>query len=240
MRCAVALPICLVAGLLLASGARADGYDSVSAEAPAAQVPSGGGLGVGISIGTTGVGGELSVRPFGNFVLRAAGTWFALDYYHSVDDLTFNLKADLVSAGATIDWHPFANGFRLSAGARYHGADFTGAAVAGGGGTFEINGNTYDIAVTGPVDATSKWSSSIAPYFGIGYDSTHFSDSRWALAFDIGVLYTGRPSAVITVLHPNSYPTLQADLADVQKDLDDYAKYGRFWPVATLTLKYRF
>ena len=98
-----------------------------SPEAKADERRNPGGLGVGVSIGTTGVGGELSVRPIGNLVLRAGGSWFALDHDFTADDLTFNLKANLISAGATLDWHPFTNGFRLSGGGRYHNVDFSGA-----------------------------------------------------------------------------------------------------------------
>jgi hypothetical protein len=236
MRRAVVLSICMIAGLAGASPAKADGIDP--APVPV-ETPSGGGLGIGISIGTTGVGGELSVRPFGNLVLRAGGTWFALDHDFDVDDKTYKLKADMVSAGATVDWHAFSNGFRLSAGARYHNIDLSGAGNFTG--TFEIGNNTYDMSQTGAIGISVKSSSTIAPYLGIGYDSTHFSDSRWALALDLGVIYAGKPTSTITAANAQTFPGLAADLAVEQKKLDDsVGKYGQFWPVAALTLKFRF
>jgi hypothetical protein len=223
MRQAVGVVGCLVA-LLIASP-----------EANAEETDNPGGIGIGISIGTTGVGGELSVRPIGNFVLRAGGSLFALNHDFPSDDLTFNMKANLISAGAALDWHPFANGFRLSAGGRYHNADFSGSAT---GNTFTINGTVYNLATTGPITATMKWSNPVAPYLGLGYDSTHFSDSWWAIAFDLGAIYMGAPTSHVTA---DPAFVSEADRQDAQKKLDDAgSKYGRFWPVATIALKFRF
>ena len=60
-------------------------------------------------------------------MLRAGGSWFALDHDFTVDNKVYKLKADMVSAGGSVDWHPFMNGFRLSAGGRYHTVDFSGS-----------------------------------------------------------------------------------------------------------------
>ena len=76
---------------------------------------------------------------------------------------------------------------------------------------------------------------------GLGYDSTHFSDSRWAIAFDLGVIYAGKPTSTVTAANAATVPGLAADLLVEQKKLDDaVGKYGQFWPVATLALKFRF
>jgi hypothetical protein len=226
MRRAVGLLGLVVALSIATPGARADDGNP-------------GGLGVGLSIGTTGVGGEFSVRPIGNLVLRAGGGWFALDHDFTVDNKVYKLKADMVSAGATVDWHPFTNGFRLSAGGRYHNVDLggTGNFI----GTFEIGNNLYNLAQTGTILASVKSSNSIAPYIGLGYDSTHFSDSRWAIALDLGVIYAGKPTSSITAANAAIVPGLAADLLVEQLKLDDsVGKYGQFWPVATLALKFRF
>jgi hypothetical protein len=228
MRQAGGVFVCLVALWIWSTQARAD--DNANP----------GGLGVGLSIGTTGVGGELSVRPIGNLVLRAGGGWFALDHDFTVDGNVYKLKADMVSAGAAIDWHPFSNGFRLSAGGRYHNVDFTGKGDFSGA-TVTLNGTTYNLATIGTVTANVKSSNTIAPYLGLGYDSTHFSDSRWAFAFDLGVIYGGKPTSTLTAQNEAAVTGLRADLDAEQKKLDDsVGKYGQFWPVATLALKFRF
>jgi hypothetical protein len=198
-----------------------------------------GGVGIGLTVGTVGVGGEVSVRPIGNFVLRLGGTWFAFDHDFNVDNVTYGLKTNFISAGATIDWHPFGNGIRLSAGGRYHSVDFTGKGSAIG--TFDLNGHSYTIATTGPLSANVTWPGAVAPYLGIGFDSTHFSDSRWALALDLGVIHAGEPTSKLTALNATPGSQLATDLLIAQKDLgDSVSKYGQFWPVVTLALKYRF
>jgi hypothetical protein len=185
MRRAGGVVVCLFALSFASPGARADDPDNP------------GGLGVGVSIGTTGVGGELSVRPYGNLVLRAGGGWFALSHDFTSDDLTFGLQANLISIGATLDWHPFSNGFRLSGGGRYHKVDFSGAGNSPTG-AFTINGHPYLMATTGPIHASVTSSSTVAPYLGLGYDSTHFSASHWALALELGVIYASKPTSKIT------------------------------------------
>jgi hypothetical protein len=208
---------------------------TASPEAKADDAGSPGGVGIGVSIGTTGVGGELSIRPIGSLVLRAGGSWFALNHNFPTDDLTFNMKANLISAGAALDWHPFANGFRLSAGGRYHNVDFSGSAT---GNTFTINGTVYNLATTGPISGSMKWSNPISPYLGLGYDSTHFSDSRWAIAFDFGAIYMGAPTSHVTA---NTLFVSEADRQDAEKKLNEAGNaYGRFWPIATIALKFRF
>jgi hypothetical protein len=230
MRHALCVLGCAAILLIASSQAKADGED-VSANP--------GGIGIGLSIGTTGVGGELSARPFGNIVLRASGSWFTLDHDFTVDGKVYKLKMDLVSAGGTVDWHPFTNGFRLSAGARYHNVDFNGTGDFTG--NFTIGNNLYTIAQTGTIAVSMKSANSVSPYLGLGYDSTHFSDSRWALAFDLGVIYGGKPKSHIEAANALADPLLAADLLLEQKKLDDSAgKYGQFWPVATLALKFRF
>lgn len=212
----------------------ANAQDVVEGPPPPPSNP--GGLGVGIFLGTTGLGGELSMRPTQTLVVRGLGSWFAINKDVSSDSNSFKLKADMISAGLTADWHPFTNGFRFSVGARYHDAKLSGNIS---GDNYTINGNTYTSAQTGAITASVKSSSTFAPYLGLGYDSTHFSDSRWALALDVGVIFAGKPSTTLT--SEKTVAGLAADLAEEQKSLDkSIGQYGQFWPVANIALKYRF
>jgi hypothetical protein len=226
MRQASGVFVCLVGLLVCSPQARAEDGNP-------------GGVGVGLVAGTTGVGGELSIRPIGNFVVRAVGGWFALDHDFTIDAKTYNLRADMISAGATLDWHAFGNGFRLSAGGRYHTLDFSG--TGNFTGAFTIGNNLYTSAQTGLISVSVKSAGTVVPYLGIGYDSTHFSESRWALALDLGVIYGGKPTSTVAAANVAAVPGLAADLLIEQKKFDDaVGKYGQFWPVATLALKYRF
>ena len=116
------------------------------------------------------------------------------------------LKTSLVSAGATLDWHPFSNGFRLSAGGRYHNFDLAGSTNAMA--SYTIGDHTYTGAQIGKLNATVKSANPIAPYLGLGYDSAHFSASHWALALDVGVIYGGTPSSTITATNAGVIPGL--------------------------------
>ena len=64
-----------------------------------------------------------------------------------------------------------------------------------------LNGTTYNLAATGAITTGVKSANTIAPYLGLGYDSTHYSDLRWALALDLGVIYGGKPTSTITAVN---------------------------------------
>jgi len=203
---------------------------------------SGKGLGIGLVAGTTGIGGELTFKAGNTLVIRPQGSWLAIDHDFTGSSTTFNLRANIVSAGASLDWHPFAGSFRLSAGGRYHNIDFTGTAAAAK--SYTIGSNTYTAAQIGTLNASVKSASTVAPYLGLGWDSTHFSAGHWALGIDLGAVYLGavymgKPDATITTT--STVAGLSSDIAKEQQKLQDsVGKYGQFWPIATLALKYRF
>jgi hypothetical protein len=91
-------------------------------------------------------------------------------------------------------------------------------------------------ALSGKVDFDD-----IAPYVGIGWDTTFGKDNCFGLVFELGVLYQGSPDVNLVSSGPiASDPTFQAELAKetaaLQDDLDEY----KFYPVVAVGLSYRF
>src|SRR5690606_34476538 len=77
-----------------------------------------GGVSLGVTGGTLGIGPEVGYRISNNFGVRASATFLGISHDVESDDVTYKGDLDLQSFGATIDLHPFGGGFRLSAGAR--------------------------------------------------------------------------------------------------------------------------
>ena len=191
---------------------------------------------IGVGISTLGITAELSYRVIGNLVVRLNGNWADLGYDQAVEGNTFNGTARVQGAGLIADWHPFANGFRLSGGARYHDAVFSGTFS---GSDVELNGQTYTAAQYGTLTARVENEAKFAPYAGIGWDSSHFSESGFSIGVEAGVLFVGEQKATLT--SSKTVAGLQADLdAEVSKVKSDYGRYGEMWPVLSLAAKYRF
>jgi hypothetical protein len=190
---------------------------------------------LGIVGGTLGVGAEASFRLNDWMVLRADGSGFSLSVTKTLSGNPYVIDAKALSAGLTADWHPFANGFRLSGGGRYLDMRLSGSAS---GGNFTINNTEYSVAALGALHAAVEGGNKIGPYAGIGFDSTHFSSGPLSLSLDVGAIYTGQPKVALST--DKSVPGLDTNLRAEEKKIEDTIKYFSFYPVIMLAGKFRF
>ncbi len=112
-----------------------------------------------------------------------------------------------------------SNGFILSGGLIYNGnkVDYKGKAT---GGTFDINGVTYNASDVGSLDGEMTFSN-LSPYLGIGYNST-VKSTGWNFTADLGVLYQGSAKTTLNVqcgsaLTAGQCTTLRNDVAAEKK-----------------------
>jgi hypothetical protein len=170
----------------------------------------------GVSFGTLGVGPEVNVRsPDGLFGLRLGAHFFDIGRHLSIDGIEFKTNARLQSGGATVDYYPFHNGFRLSAGVLYDGSYAkvsadpaastitydgityqNGAVTVNGqpytGGPVTVNGQTYTPSASTVATVNSIIGSAIAGSVvvnGTTYSTTAANIA--SLASAIGTLNTG-------------------------------------------------
>ena len=101
-----------------------------------------------------------------------------------------------------------------------------------------INGNDYELSdLHGDVSFDD-----FAPYAGLGYGNAAGLDGRWHFAFDLGVMFQGKPkvSASATAADPGLQPYLDADLAAKVADIQDQADAYQFYPVLSIGVSFRF
>jgi hypothetical protein len=122
---------------------------------PAADIPNTSGTGynpmaIGVSAGTIGVDLEYSylVAPEYNLAVRVAAGGLSYNGTYDDTDVTYDTDDKLFNIGATLEYHPFANGFYIGGGVFYHDNEFEMTAKPTGG-TYEFNGNTYDATLAG-------------------------------------------------------------------------------------------
>lgn len=208
--------------------------------APASALPlaSVTGITVGVTGGTLGVGPEVSYAVNPLIAVRASATFLGFSGNGHVADYRYDGHAHLSNYGGTIDLHPFANGFRLSAGARSTGDNrisFTGKARGNqtyGGMTF-----TPDQAGTLSGDIKTK---SVAPILTVGYAHTTISGIMFGL--DGGVMFHGHPHVddLVATGELGSNPAAQTSLINEEQRLQDKVHDYAYYPVLQLSLGYRF
>ena len=196
---------------------------------------------IGVRAGTLGLGIEFSYPISQRIGVRVNADSYKYSKTFDQSDINYDGKATLKTGSLLLDWYPFANNFRISAGPMYNGnkLGLTGRPT---GGTFTINDVTYQASDVGTLngDVTFK---KYVPYAGIGYGRP--VGSGFSLTFDFGVVFQGQPQATLSATCSPTAPAptctqLQNDVAAQQQTANDDLKNFRYYPVVTLGLAYTF
>jgi len=196
-----------------------------------------------LKVGTLGVGADMTIGISKKLNARANLNYFSYGKTITEDEDedgsgggTIKPKLNLLTMGALLDWHPWAQGFRISAGLylNKNKLDLT----AETSDTVEINEHEYSVSdLGGKVDFNS-----LAPYFGIGYGNAVQANGHWHFSFDIGALYSGSPQVALwaTASDPALQAQLDADIAEEVKDIEDDVEMYTIHPVISLGVSYLF
>ena len=196
---------------------------------------------LGVRGGTSGAGVELS-HAFGPRTgVRLNADGYNFTQTATYDNIDYDVKLKLQTVSLLGDWFPFANNFRISAGAMLNGNKLTLKGLPSGG-FFTINGTQYNTAQVGSVDATVDFNKT-APYFGIGYGRA--INSGLSLILDAGVMFEGSPKSKIDVTcgplaTPAQCAQARSDAQAEQSRLDEKLHTYKYYPVISLGLAYTF
>jgi hypothetical protein len=207
-----------------------------------------GGVGLGLKVGTLGVGVEGTVGLSQRTHLRLGGNALSVDLSSfaededddedvegsTAEDIDFEL--DLETFAALIDFHPWDSGFRITAGAILNNNEITMS--AGLNESVEIGDREYTVS---SLDGSVAFSE-VAPYVGIGYGNALDENGRWTVAFDLGVMFHGSPEIELTATasDPSLQDALNADIATEIADIEDDTDSFSYYPVLSLGLAFRF
>src|SRR3982751_1365548 len=178
--------------------------------------------GVGVRIGTTGLGVDLAknVAPLVDVRVGYSGGSLGKDVDTSNAHYTGDIK--LSNLNTLLDFHPLGPLFRISGGLIF-------------------NKNKYDAHGTvngqpGSVDARVESGRTAAPYLGIGYGNVAGTGINFYA--DAGVMFMGTPKATITAncagLTPGQCTALQTQTASEQQALQDKLDRFKAYPVLNI------
>jgi len=192
--------------------------------------------------GTTGaeIGAAYALNR--NLVLRVQASTLDFDQtFHSSDaDYKGSLKFN--TEGAFAEAHPFGTGLFAAAGIMAGDRKVTvvGKPTGALNQTYVINGVPYTISQIVQVQGKVDFGGS-APYVGIGWDNTFTHSGHWGLRAALGVAFGDTPKVTLTASGPLANdPTVLANLAAEQASLSKDVKDLRYYPVASVSLAYRF
>jgi hypothetical protein len=227
----------LVVALSVAAGPgwAAENKATVAARRPADE-GSAGGVGLTAKAGTLGLGLEATVGAGDYLGFRFGLNGMSLGPTVLADEGTIDTEMEWLTYGALVDIHPFGGGFRITGGGLINKNKFKLKADLDE--PVELDGRDYQLdALSGEVTFDE-----LAPYAGIGTGNAVGAGGRWHFAFDLGVMFQGKPkvSAQATASNPALQGVvdraLEAEVADIQEDADTFQLY----PVISFGVSYRF
>ncbi|HBA84026.1 MAG TPA: hypothetical protein DCZ95_08035 [Verrucomicrobia bacterium] len=198
------------------------------------------GIALGVDVGTTGLGGKGTVCIVPEYLnIRGGYSWASFTFNTKIEDIDYDLEANLSVFPAMLDLHPFANHFRISGGVFFNGSD--GTLTAKSDKSFRIGDANFTPEQYGTLKGTLKLENSTCPYIGIGYGNAVYPDQAFSFVFDLGVMFTAYDVSMTSEGGTMSNnPILLANLAKeeekVQKDADDF----KFYPVLSFGVAYHF
>lgn len=198
-------------------------------------------IGVGVTgkVGTTGVGGDVTVPLVSNWLnLRGGYNLIELRPSTTQGDISYKGDVHLESVPILLDIHPFHGGFRITGGVFYNRNEIDLESTVAPG---TVVGGTA-IGSTALLDANISWSEDFAPYLGIGWgnaadDNTLDLPIAVGFSLDIGAFYQGSPDVTLTDRTATvSAPNLALEAQQIENDLSDF----KFFPVVTVGIHVRF
>jgi hypothetical protein len=200
-------------------------------------------VGLGLKLGTTGVGLELS-HGFGEkVVLRGGYSVLTIDETIDDTDVTYDAELKKDNLSLLLDWHPWAGAFRLTGGVHSH-SDNSLEIIAqpATGGVYTINGTTYTANNIDTLEGVIGLEKT-TPYLGIGWG--HAAKAKgFTFLLDVGLQFQDSPDVKLSVntcglsaaVCAQLNRDIQAEVVQLEQDIEDY----EFWPVVNLSLHFRF
>ncbi len=201
-----------------------------------------GDISIGMKGGTLGLGLEAGVDISNYFEARAGINYLKFDFDTTISQVDYNFEQEFFNGSLLLDLHPFANAFRLTAGAYIN----NNKTYVEGTYRKDLIPAEYDslsyLTDLAKVKGTVEYNT-FAPYVGIGWTSNHASNG-WGVNLDLGVMFQGSPTVSELYIedpwglgdHPAVIRILDDEKQEIQDELDKF----EYYPVASLSVSYKF
>lgn len=197
------------------------------------------GIGVGIKVGTLGLGADVSLPIVPDRLnFRLSGNYLDYSYDGTANDIDYRFTLDFQDVSFLLDWHPFANNFRVSGGLVRNDSKvkLNGTPTD----KVKIGDNEYPPEAIGTLTGQLDFEDS-SPYFGIGFGNAIGPyEQTWSFVFDLGIIIQTFDATLAASGPASALPQFQADLKKEEQDLQDSLDQFEFYPVLQFGIAYHF
>ena len=190
-------------------------------------------MGVGIRVGTLGLGADLGIALSPNVQVRGGGAIQPINPTFTISDIKYSvdLPGSFVNIG--IDLFPTGGGFRIGGGLLYKPDDISGSGEFTG--SVDVGGRSYADSEVGTLTGTVS-SKSTAPYAMIGFGK--HASSGIGLFLDLGAAFVGEQTLTLTATGAaaNNAQFLM-DLESERMDTEDSLNKFKIYPMVNLGLR---
>ena len=214
--------------------------------------------GVGVKLGTLGIGVQGAVSPAPRVTVRGGFNFFNYNHSFDRDGTTWDGTLKLQSIEADLDLF-IAGGFRFTPGLLLRNNNHIDAVLkVPGGSQFSLGGTTYASQAGNPIGGTGLLDfKKVAPILGIGFGNMAPHGNRHVtFATDFGIVFEDQPTVAFTLTGNgcivsngtttsncapiNSIPGVPANIESERAKVADSLKILRYYPVVSFGLGYRF
>jgi hypothetical protein len=208
---------------------------------------------IAFRLGIGGIGGEVATPLMRRLDLRAGGEAFTYSTTFTTNGLSADGSLKLGDAFATLDYHPFRNGFRLSPGLTLSNRNNVSANLSvPGGSTFTLNDVDYTSEASDPITGTAAatFGNKVAPRFTIGWgNSFPRYGGHWSFPVELGFYYSSYPKVALALAGSAcssdgcgsiDTPDNEANIQGEETKLNNDLAPARFFPVLSFGVGYRF
>ena len=211
-------------------------------------------FGVGVKVGTLGIGVQVGTALAQRINLRGGANFFNYNDSLTEDGVTYNGTLKLQSVEAKLDLFVIG-GFRVTPGLLlYNDNNVTATATVPTGTSVTFGGNRYFSNPNDPLRGTAAVTfQRFAPSIGIGFGNLLPRGARhWSLSTDLGVVFSGSPQFALgfagsacaqnntTTCQPAVTPSVsasvEAERAKIQGDLSSF----KYYPEASIMFGWKF
>lgn len=212
-------------------------------------------VGVAGKVSTLGPGVDVAFPVLDRANVRVGFNMFSFSHDFDDDGITFGASLRMRSVSASFDWFAFGGGFHISPGVMlYNGNEVNIAASVPAGHTFDLGDDTLFSSAANPVTGSGKIGfKKVAPSLTLGWGNIiPHGDRRWSIPFELGLVYSRSPTATVTFAgsaclqngtncrNVATDPTLQADVAREQSNMNEDLAVLKIIPVLSLGFSYKF
>ncbi len=188
-------------------------------------------FGIGVNVGTLGLGVEARQTLFPSLDLRFGIAGIRYNTSFEYDNVDYDIKESLAVPEVKLDWRPMQGMFRLTVAAGYYNQVSKLKLVPEPGTTYIVGNTSYTAAQIGSLNGKLSYHVA-APYLGAGWD--FLKNKHLGFTLDVGAYYRNEPDVLLTSTGTVSASDLQLETANIKSDA------LTFYPTVKVGMLFRF